>query len=109
MHTHEHLTHSSFLNCKTKNMAGLVRHVDPDELLKNLHEEPFHKALRGSNRTNTAVSYGTPYNSRYAATEEIPKFRLPDHGAPADVVHQLIKNELDLDGVSDEDCLRNYC
>jgi glutamate decarboxylase len=66
-------------------MAGLARHVDPDELLKTLHDHPMHKA-------------GRPYSSRYAAGTELSKFKIPHDGAPADVVHQLLKDELDLDG-----------
>lgn len=78
-------------------MAGLARHVDPDELVKKLHDHPIHKAGRQNSR---AISHTTPYSSRYAASTELSKFRIPHDGAPADVVHQLLKDELDLDGVS---------
>jgi hypothetical protein len=78
-------------------MAGLARHVDPDELIKSLRDRPSHQDSRRSNR---AVSHTTPYSSRYASVTEIPKFRIPHDGAPADAVHQLLKDELDLDGVS---------
>jgi len=77
-------------------MAGLARHVDPDELIKTLHDHPAHKA-RNHGR---AVSHSTPYSSRYASATELSKFKIPEDGAPADVVHQLLKDELDLDGVS---------
>ena len=40
----------------------------------------------------------TPYSSRYSSGEEIPKFEIPRSGAPADAVHTMIKDELDLDG-----------
>jgi len=75
-------------------MAGLARHVDPDELIKTLHDHPLHKA-GGRNQT---ISHITPYSSRYSASTELSKFRIPQDGAPADVVHQLLKDELDLDG-----------
>ena len=75
-------------------MAGLARHVDPDELMKTLHDHPAHKA--GGHKQ--AVSHITPYSSRYSASVELSKFRIPQDGAPADVVHQLLKDELDLDG-----------
>jgi glutamate decarboxylase len=77
-------------------MAGLARHVDPDELIKTLQDHPMHKAAGG--HRNHAVSHTTPYSSRYAANTELSKFRIPHDGAPADVVHQLLKDELDLDG-----------
>ncbi|KAJ4297851.1 glutamate decarboxylase gad1 [Kalmusia sp. IMI 367209] len=76
-------------------MAGLARHVDPDELIKTLHDHPIHKASRQHNRL---VSHTTPYSSRYASSTELSKFQIPHDGAPADVVHQLLKDELDLDG-----------
>ncbi|KAH5517850.1 hypothetical protein HBI29_080240 [Parastagonospora nodorum] len=77
-------------------MAGLARHVDPDELMKTLHDHPMHKAAGG--RRNQTVSHITPYSSRYSASTELSKFKIPHDGAPADVVHQLLKDELDLDG-----------
>lgn len=40
----------------------------------------------------------TPYSTRYASKQEISKFKIPREGAPADAVHQLLKDELDLDG-----------
>ena len=59
----------------------------------------------------------TPYSSRYASHQEISKFKIPKEvknanfykdfrelvnsvfqGAPADAVHQMLKDELDLDG-----------
>jgi hypothetical protein len=79
----------------SKIMAGLARHVDPDELIKTLQDHPMHKA---GGRRNQAVTHTTPYSSRYAASTELSKFRIPHDGAPADVVHQLLKDELDLDG-----------
>ena len=75
----------------------LVKHVDPDELIKTLRDHPAHKA--GGHRSNRAVNHTTPYSSRYSSTTELSKFRIPQDGAPADVVHQLLKDELDLDGV----------
>ncbi|KAL2356681.1 pyridoxal phosphate-dependent transferase [Cryomyces antarcticus] len=78
-------------------MAGLARHVDPEELVKKLHDHPHGSHTRGVH-TNRAVSYTTPYSSRYASSTELSKFKIPHDGAPADVVHQLLKDELDLDG-----------
>ncbi|KAF1977907.1 glutamate decarboxylase [Bimuria novae-zelandiae CBS 107.79] len=73
----------------------LARHVDPDELIESLRDHPIHKA--GGNHSRF-ISHTTPYSSRYASTTELSKFKIPQDGAPADVVHQLLKDELDLDG-----------
>lgn len=80
-------------------MAGLARHIDPEELIKTLHDHPIHKAGHKSSRA-VSHSNSTPYSSRYASATELSKFRIPQDGAPADVVAQLLKDELDLDGVS---------
>ena len=46
------------------------------------------------------VKYGVggPYTSRYASREEIPKFKMSEKGVSAETTHQLLKDELDLDG-----------
>ncbi|KAK8216355.1 pyridoxal phosphate-dependent transferase [Phyllosticta capitalensis] len=76
-------------------MAGLARHIDPDDLISKIHDHPPHH--RGFH-SNNAVTHNTPYSSRYAAATELSKFKIPHDGAPADAVHQLLKDELDLDG-----------
>ncbi|KAI9674586.1 MAG: hypothetical protein M1829_003668 [Trizodia sp. TS-e1964] len=75
---------------------SLARHVDTDEILKNIREHPHEARING--HTHQSINHITPYSSRYASSQEIPKFRIPHDGAPADVVHQLIKDHLDLDG-----------
>ncbi|KAF1989218.1 glutamate decarboxylase [Aulographum hederae CBS 113979] len=74
-------------------MAGLARHIDPDELISKLHDHP---AKHHQARSQT--SHITPYSSRYNAGLELSKFKIPHDGAPADAVHQMLKDELDLDG-----------
>jgi len=76
-------------------MAGLARHVDTDELIKTLRDHPAHGQ---GHRSHRAINHTTPYSSRYSSAVELSKFRIPKDGAPADVVHQLLKDELDLDG-----------
>ncbi|KAI9698567.1 MAG: hypothetical protein M1820_007457 [Bogoriella megaspora] len=75
-------------------MAGLARHIDPEELVHSLHEKPnSHRGKYG------AASHSvTPYSTRYNSSYELSKFKIPHDGAPADAVHQLLKDELDLDG-----------
>ena len=48
--------------------------------------------------TRGGTSHITPYSTRYASKQEISKFKIPPDGAPADTVHQMLKDELDLDG-----------
>lgn len=56
-------------------------------------------AHRHHQSTKGGTSHITPYSTRYASKQEIPKFRIPQDGAPADAVHQMLKDELDLDGI----------
>ncbi|PNS14852.1 Glutamate decarboxylase [Sphaceloma murrayae] len=78
-------------------MAGLARHIDTDVLIAKLHDHAHRAKGRGVG-AEAAISQTTPYSSRYNALSEIPKFRMPKDGAPADAVHQMLKDELDLDG-----------
>ncbi len=71
--------------------------VDPDEIIKTLHDDPTN-AHKKHIYTKNAVSSVTPYSSRYASQQEIPKYIISQEGAPADSVHQMLKDELDLDG-----------
>lgn len=71
--------------------------VNPDEIIKTLHDHP-HDAHKKHIHSSRAVSQTTPYSSRYATQQEISKFKIPHEGAPADAVHQMLKDELDLDG-----------
>ncbi|KAL8680730.1 MAG: hypothetical protein Q9186_003077 [Xanthomendoza sp. 1 TL-2023] len=76
---------------------SLARHVDPDTLIQALHHHPS-KAHKHHLQTKSATSTVTPYSSRYASQQEISKYIIPQQGAPADAVHQMLKDELDLDG-----------
>ncbi|KAI9838790.1 MAG: hypothetical protein M1837_002319 [Sclerophora amabilis] len=76
---------------------SLATHVDPEELLHALHDHPHEPGHRHIH-TKSSVSHTTPYSTRYSQQQEIPKFKIPHDGAPADAVYQLLKDELDLDG-----------
>lgn len=76
---------------------SLARHVDPDAILDSLRDHPS-KAHKHHLHLKNATSSVTPYSSRYASHDEISKFKIPQEGAPADAVHQMLKDELDLDG-----------
>ena len=71
--------------------------VDPDQLIKALRDDS-HDSLKSHIHTENAVASSTPYSTRYASKEAIPKFRIPTEGSPADVAAQLLRDELDLDG-----------
>ena len=40
----------------------------------------------------------TPYSGPYESRMAIPKYQIPQDGAPGDTVYAMIKDELDLDG-----------
>lgn len=69
--------------------------VDPDEIIAKLHDSPVHKHRA---RNNIGAESLTPYSSRYNAQSELSKYKIPQKGAPAEAVHSMIRDELDLDG-----------
>ncbi|CZR51631.1 glutamate decarboxylase 2 [Phialocephala subalpina] len=77
---------------------SLAKHVDPDEIIRGLHTLHMKEAGRRHVHSNGGTSHITPYSTRYASKQEISKFKIPQEGAPADAVHQMLKDELDLDG-----------
>lgn len=72
--------------------------MDPDEIVRSLHNVHMKDAGKNHVHTNGGTSHITPYSTRYASQQEISKFKIPQKGAPADAVHQMLKDELDLDG-----------
>ncbi len=66
-------------------------------LIQTLHDHGS-KAHQHHVHAKNAISSITPYSSRYASQQEISKYKIPMKGAPADAVHQMLKDELDLDG-----------
>ncbi|KAL1965216.1 hypothetical protein VTN77DRAFT_5970 [Rasamsonia byssochlamydoides] len=76
---------------------SLAQHIDPDELIRQLRDDP-ENSWRQHLHTESAVASVTPYSMRYASKESIPKFRIPIEGSPSQVVAQLLRDELDLDG-----------
>ncbi|KAI1212770.1 glutamate decarboxylase [Annulohypoxylon truncatum] len=75
----------------------LARHIDPEELVERLHDA--HLTENGRQlRQKMTTSHITPYGTKYASETDVPKYRIPKEGAPADTVYQLIHDELDLDG-----------
>ncbi|KAI0540407.1 glutamate decarboxylase [Xylaria digitata] len=75
----------------------LSRHVDPEELVERLHDAHLTEGGKKLRKLMT-TSHLTPYGTEYASEFEVPKYRIPQDGAPADTVYQLLRDELDLDG-----------
>jgi glutamate decarboxylase len=75
---------------------SLTRHVDPDDVVRRVH--PFRSPSKGRYPRGKSGEHLGPYSSDYTSQQEIPKFKIPQDGAPADTVYQMLKDELDLDG-----------
>jgi glutamate decarboxylase len=69
----------------------LSRHILPENLIEaaNKHAHKGH-----THRQTTTSSYG----SRYESQVEVPKFRIPPQGCPANQAYQLIHDMTELDG-----------
>ncbi|KAI1812170.1 glutamate decarboxylase [Poronia punctata] len=85
----------------------LARHIDPEDLIKTLRHVNLNNGgdqradLSESDkqlRKSMTTSHLTPYGTKYASKTEVPKYQLPQEGAPADAVYQIVRDELDLDG-----------
>ena len=72
--------------------------MDPEEVIQHFSDIHITEALGRNARDDNGQSHLTPYLSRYASQLEIPKFRIPPNGAPADTVYTMLRDELDLDG-----------
>ncbi|KAL1836144.1 hypothetical protein VTJ49DRAFT_5530 [Mycothermus thermophilus] len=70
--------------------------VDPDEIVHHL--QALHPRHAPSQVQGSAGSHLTAFSTLYASQRDIPKYRIPHDGAPADTVYEMLKDELDLDG-----------
>ncbi|KAG0356966.1 pyridoxal phosphate-dependent transferase [Gamsiella multidivaricata] len=70
----------------------LHKHVDSDEIMKRAKASPAHQ-LMGKSKTIHSLAYGSRY-----ATQDIPKYKLPEQSTEAAAAYQLIHDELELDG-----------
>lgn len=77
---------------------SLARHVDPEDIVQRVHPTRKPAASQPSPRKQTTDSHLGPFSTPYASQRDIPKYRIPQDGAPADTVYQMLKDELDLDG-----------
>ncbi|KAK3336877.1 glutamate decarboxylase [Cercophora scortea] len=70
---------------------SLSRHVNPEDIISHLQD-------LNVSASDGASSNLTPYTTAYASQRDIPKYKIPPEGAPADTVYAMLKDELDLDG-----------
>ncbi|KAJ9155440.1 Glutamate decarboxylase [Pleurostoma richardsiae] len=75
----------------------LARHIDPEDVISRLRDVRLAEA--GDRGEAAPPTHLTPYSgTRYEAQTEIPKFRIPEEGAPGDTVYSMLRDELELDG-----------
>ncbi|KAK4457073.1 glutamate decarboxylase [Cladorrhinum samala] len=79
---------------------SLSHHIDPENIIHHLQglrvQQPSGSSARSGRDGGNA--HLTAYSSPYASQIEIPKYKMPEDGAPSDTVYAMIKDELDLDG-----------
>lgn len=73
--------------------------IDAEELLNHLKERSSKiDQIHTSDYSKKPHHTHFTYSSRYQANVSIPKFNIPERGTDGRSVHQLLKDELDLDG-----------
>ncbi|KAF8939564.1 glutamate decarboxylase [Dissophora ornata] len=70
----------------------LHKHVDSEEIVKRAKQSPIHQ-FAGKAKNVHALAYGSRY-----ASQDIPKYKMPDQSTEAQAAYQLIHDELELDG-----------
>ncbi|KAL2144523.1 hypothetical protein VTI28DRAFT_9028 [Corynascus sepedonium] len=79
---------------------SLSRHVDPEDIIHHLQNLRTPSASASSERPGEGAQtqHLTPFSTPYASQRDIPKYQIPQDGAPGDTVYEMLKDELDLDG-----------
>jgi len=70
----------------------LHKHVDAEEMIRQAKVIPSRHHLAKSRNIHSLA-----YGSRYA-TDDIPKYKMPENSIEAQAAYQLIHDELELDG-----------
>ncbi|OLN96510.1 Glutamate decarboxylase [Colletotrichum chlorophyti] len=76
----------------------LASHVNPEDIVQRLQATHITPPGHSNILRHATSSHIQPYDSRYTSQTNIPKYKIPGEGAPADTVFQMIRDELDLDG-----------
>ncbi|KAK4042128.1 glutamate decarboxylase [Parachaetomium inaequale] len=74
---------------------SLSRHVDPEDIIHHLQDL---RMPPESGSSKGQATHLTPFSTPYASQRDIPKYQIPQDGAPGDTVYEMLKDELDLDG-----------
>ncbi|KAJ4298631.1 glutamate decarboxylase gad1 [Collariella sp. IMI 366227] len=75
---------------------SLSRHVEPEDIVHHLQD--FRLPSQSDSSGNGQSSHLTPFSTPYTSQRDIPKYQIPQSGAPGDTVYEMLKDELDLDG-----------
>ncbi|KAK2048735.1 glutamate decarboxylase [Colletotrichum somersetense] len=76
----------------------LSSHVNPEDIVQQLQAAHITPAGHANILSQATSAHIQPYDSRYTSQTNIPKYKIPEQGAPGDTVFQMIRDELDLDG-----------
>ncbi|KAF4811906.1 Glutamate decarboxylase [Colletotrichum siamense] len=76
----------------------LASHVNPEEIVQRLQATHITPPGHTNMRSHATSAHIHPFDSRYTSQMNIPKYKIPEEGAPGDTVFQMIRDELDLDG-----------
>lgn len=76
---------------------SLARHIDADDIIHHLQDLRIPEQEQSSG-TGGANAHLTPFSTPYASQRDIPKYNIPQDGAPGDTVYAMLRDELDLDG-----------
>ncbi|GAB1311788.1 glutamate decarboxylase gad1 [Madurella fahalii] len=77
---------------------SLARHVNPEDIIRHLQDLRIPEQQASSGSSGGQTSHLTPFSTPYASQRDIPKYQIPQDGAPGDTVYEMLKDELDLDG-----------
>lgn len=72
--------------------------IDPEDIIHSFQSIGITEAGRSRLFASNAATNLTPYISKYAAQQDIPKFEIPQDGIEADTVYTVLRDELNLDG-----------
>jgi glutamate decarboxylase len=75
--------------------------VDPEDIIHHLQDLRMPSSQASSSSTGgqqQTLQHLTPFSTPYASQRDIPKYQIPQEGAPGDTVYEMLKDELDLDG-----------
>ncbi|KAF9879462.1 glutamate decarboxylase [Colletotrichum karsti] len=79
-------------------VANATGRVNPEEIVQRLQASHITPPGHTNLQSHATSAHIHPFDSRYTSQMNIPKYKIPEEGAPGDTVFQMIRDELDLDG-----------